>query len=304
MAAATTDSTARLDLPAPDPAATSATTVIPPAVPATPAGQTGQTGQTAPLPVPRLSAPADAEPEHPAYDDQPPRRIWPWALIALLLAAAGVGAWLFTAGPLGPTTVPRVVGLTVDAARPVLLHAHLSGRPVDVFSETVSRGTIVQSVPTVGRQVRKNSTITLEVSKGPERYAVPPLVGLRSTDAATAITDAHLSVGTTTQAYSDTLETGQVISSDPSPGTSVKRDTPVDLVVSKGKEPVQVGDWTGKPADQATAALTKAGLKVDATQQQFSDTVAKGLVISQNPVTATCSRATRSPSWCPRDPTP
>jgi len=281
VAAATADSTARLDLPAPDPAATSATTVIPPAVAAAP---TGQTGQTAPLPVPRLSAPADPEAEHPAYDEQPPRRIWPWVLIALLLAAAGLGAWLFTAGPMGPTTVPRVAGLTVDAARPVLLRAHLSERPVDAFSETVTKGEIIDSDPGAGEQVRKGRTITVNVSKGPERYAVPPLVGLKSTDAATSITDAHLSVGATTQAYSDTLEAGQVITSDPSPGTSVKRDTPVDLVVSKGKEPVQVGDWTGKPADQATAALTKAGLKVDATQQQFSDAVAKGLVISQNPV--------------------
>ena len=266
VAAAVAGSTARLDLPRPDGAAPSSA------------------GPTATLPVPRLSAPSDPEPEHAAYGDQPPRRIWPWALIALLLALAGVGAWLFTAGPLGPTTVPRVAGLSVDAARSALLRQHLSGRPVDAFSETVAKGIVISSDPTAGNQVRKNHTVTLSVSKGPERYAVPPLVGLKADDAATAITDANLAVGTTTEAFSDTLAEGQVVSSNPAPGQSVKPGTDVDLVVSKGKQPIPTGDWTGKPADQASAALTKAGLKVDATQQQFSDSVAKGSVISQSPV--------------------
>ena len=54
-----------------------------------------------------------------------------------------------------------------------------------------------------------------------------------------------------------------------------------------------VTDFTGKPADQAVDALTDAGLKVDATKQENSDTVPKGSVISQTPPAARCSRATQ-----------
>ncbi|MEO7071211.1 MAG: Stk1 family PASTA domain-containing Ser/Thr kinase [Nostocoides sp.] len=266
VAAAAADVTARLEIPRPVASASA-----------------GTTGHTAPLRVPPLSAPVKAEPEHAAYGQEPPRRIWPWALIVLALLIGGLGAWLFTAGPMGPTTVPEVAGRNLDAARTALFTQNLSGRVVDQFSETVTKGTVIGSSPVAGTQVRKNRTITLDVSKGPERYAVPPLVGLTSADAATAIGDAHLAVGTTKQAYSETLAAGQVISSDPPPGTSVKRDAPVNLVVSKGKQPIPAGDWTGKPADQATAALTKAGLGVDATQQAFSDTVATGSVVSQTP---------------------
>ena len=63
------------------------------------------------------------------------------------------------------------------------------------------------------------------------------------------------------------------------------------IVVSKGRQPIEVTDYTGKPADQAVAALTDAGLRVDATKQDFdSDTCPRGSVISQSPARARCFR--------------
>ena len=38
-----------------------------------------------------------------------------------------------------------------------------------------------------------------------------------------------------------------MISTDPEARTSVKRDTRVALVLSKGREPIDVVDWTGAP---------------------------------------------------------
>jgi serine/threonine-protein kinase len=64
----------------------------------------------------------------------------------------------------------------------------------------------------------------------------------------------------------------------------------VNIVVSKGRQPIEVQDFTGKPADQAVAALTDAGLQVDATKQEFSDSVPKGSVISQTPANGTLFR--------------
>ena len=58
-------------------------------------------------------------------------------------------------------------------------------------------------------------------------------------------------------------------------------------MTSKGRQPVQLQNWAGKPADQAVKALTGAKLKVDATKQDFSDTVPNGSVISQSPATGT-----------------
>ncbi|MHB8275181.1 MAG: PASTA domain-containing protein [Dermatophilaceae bacterium] len=58
-------------------------------------------------------------------------------------------------------------------------------------------------------------------------------------------------------------------------------------MISKGRQPITIQDWTGKPADQAVKALSDAKLKVDATKQDWSDTVPKGSVISQSPASGT-----------------
>jgi len=73
----------------------------------------------------------------------------------------------------------------------------------------------------------------------------------------------------------------------PAPETSVKRGTAVALVISKGRQPIQIKDWTNKPADQAVKALSDAKLKVDATRQDWSDTIPKGSVILQSPSSGT-----------------
>jgi serine/threonine-protein kinase len=62
----------------------------------------------------------------------------------------------------------------------------------------------------------------------------------------------------------------------------VKPDTPVDLVISKGPEPVPVPSVVGKKVGNARDALSKAGLKSDVTQK-FSETVKDGVVISVKP---------------------
>ena len=56
---------------------------------------------------------------------------------------------------------------------------------------------------------------------------------------------------------------------------------------ARAAQPIAVTDFTGKPAAEAVDALTKAGLKVDATEQENSDTVPKGNVISQSPAGGT-----------------
>jgi serine/threonine-protein kinase len=62
----------------------------------------------------------------------------------------------------------------------------------------------------------------------------------------------------------------------------VRPGTAVDVVVSKGREPVELADWTGKPAADAVAALKKSGLRPK-TVEAFSDEVPAGRVVAQQP---------------------
>ncbi len=214
-------------------------------------------------------------------------RNWPVVALALLLVAAAAGLLFFAAGPGAKTTVPKVVGSTNLVARKALALAHLNVKVVRSFNETVKTGVVLAGDPTAGRQVSRGSTVTLTISQGPERYAVPQLIARTQADAEQQLIGSLLSVGAVSQGFSEIVPVGQVMSTSPAAGTSVKRTAPVDLVISKGRQPIQLADWTGQPVDQAVAALTQANLKVDSTKQDFSATVPQGSVISQSPATGT-----------------
>ena len=208
-------------------------------------------------------------------------------VLALILVAAAAALWFFVAGPGASTTVPKVDGSTTKVAELALTNAHLSSRVVRSFDETTRAGVVLAADPAAGREVGRGSMVVLTVSQGQERYAVPKLVGRSQAEAAQRLTDAKLAVGKVTKGFSETVPQGQVISTSPAADTSVKRATAVALVISQGRQPIPVTDWTGKPADQAVKALTDAKLKVDATKKDWSDTVPAGAVLSQSPATGT-----------------
>ena len=219
------------------------------------------------------------------------RRRWPLVslLVVLLLAGTSTG-WWFTAGPGGHTVVPQLVHDTVVQARSTLAAHSLRVDTSEAFSETVPKGVVIELTPRAGTEVRKQSIVALVVSKGPERYTVPDLTKVKVADIAGKLGALTLKPGTTTEAWSETVPKGVVISQEPAKGTSVKRGTPVAVVVSKGREPIPVPNVVDKPFADAQSAITATGLVVQRADDANSDTVAKGNVISQSPAEGTLHR--------------
>ncbi|AKT52862.1 hypothetical protein ADJ73_13500 [Arsenicicoccus sp. oral taxon 190] len=219
-----------------------------------------------------------------------PRRPWRWLipLLALVLLVGGGAAWWFGAGPGAPATVPAVVGVPVDEARSRLDAAHLDAVVEEAFDETVPRGTVIKAAPGEGASLHRTDDVTVYVSRGPERYPVPQVVGQPGAAAQQAVKDAHLSLGRLTEAYDEKVPAGSVVSASPSPGSPLKPLAAVDLVVSKGRQPLPVPALAGKTTDDARAALTAVGLTyAEAPQREYSTTVPDGAVIRQDPATGT-----------------
>jgi serine/threonine-protein kinase len=267
----------RTDLPAPRPfgdADGHATLVVP--VPG--AAPTGSASTGPGAGVGAAGSPPPARPT-PAR-----RRRRGWIpLVALLVVAALVAGGAWALGAARVVAVPAVVGLTPEAAAEKLTAVALTlDASGTAFSETVKAGTIISTDPEPGAEVREGSTVAAVVSRGPERYAVPAVSGSTLAQARQAITDANLAVGEVTTAFNEKIPVDQVVGTDPKAGTKLKRDQAVGIVVSKGPAPVKIPDLAGSTKAAATAALTKRGLEVTATEE-FSKTVAAGRVITSTP---------------------
>ena len=188
-------------------------------------------------------------------------------------------------GVQGTTPVPNVVGMTQAAAQTAITSAGLTvGTITQAYSNTVPSGNVISQNPASGATVTPGSAVNLTVSKGPQPVMVPNVVGMTQAAAQTAITSAGLTVGTISQAYSDTVPSGNVISQSPASGASVASGSAVSLTVSLGPPTqVTVPNVVGMAQADAQSALISANLTVGTITQAYSDTVPSGNVISQDP---------------------
>jgi serine/threonine-protein kinase len=264
---------------APERVAAAVPTVAPGGHPSGPLpGEAGATGWTIP--------PASTEATYRTSPDGGGRRVRRgrraiWLGVVALLSVGGLLFLLF--GPLQRVAVPDVLGRTPTEAAAILATSNLLlDADQEAYSEEYAKGVIMATDPAPEGQVRTGGTVAATVSLGPERYDVPKLAKLTVEQAEVALGAANLVVGAVEEAFDDKVRKGRIISSSPEAGTSVKRDTPVDLRVSKGPEPVEVPKLAGTDAAEATKTLEDAGLQVDRSEE-FSESVDEGLVIATKP---------------------
>jgi serine/threonine-protein kinase len=209
------------------------------------------------------------------------RRAFVLLVLAALAASVGYIAWQL--GTTETVDAPRLVGMTRSEALSALDDLGLRMRvSEEKYSEKRESGTIIRSDPRPGEKVAVNGTVSVVMSKGPERYRVPDVRGMSQSGASQALEAVNLTAGTILQGYSRKIDEGQVMRSNPKIGTPLKPGTAVSLTISQGPEPVVVPDVRGMTLEQAQAALTATGLR-PRTVEQFDESVEFGRVISTNP---------------------
>jgi serine/threonine-protein kinase len=204
--------------------------------------------------------------------------------VALILAIAlGIGGWWTLVGPGSRVVVPSTVGGSFNEAVASFTPLGLTAVVLENrFDEDIAKGKIIESEPPGGGKVDAGGSVKLIISKGPERYTIPSIAGLTPEAAQGAITKLPLTIGATTEVFNSEIPKGFVISSTPASGSSVKRDSKVNLIVSKGIEQVALVSYVGKSGEQALNELTEAGFNVE-PGYAFSETTPELAVISQSP---------------------
>ncbi len=127
-------------------------------------------------------------------------------------------------------------------------------------------------------------TVFVAISAPPD-VEVPNVVEKSELEAIDAILLAGLTEGTITREGSFTVPEGDVISQTPEAGDIVPEGTHVDLVISLGPiiDFVLVPPVVDLTFNEAEDVLLASGLTLGIITEQFSDTVPKGVVISQMP---------------------
>ena len=205
------------------------------------------------------------------------------AVIAFLLivAASFGGSWWWTEyGPGSYLTMPTTTGRNLADVQADLGAIGLASSVEEEFSDDVQSGIVTHSDPEGGSSVHKSTNVQLYVSKGIDMKDVPNVVGKGQDEASRTLTDAGLALGAVTDAYSEDVPPGQVISQSVAAGTSLAHDSTVDVVLSKGREPRTVPTLTGQGASAAKSSIEALGLVASPTEA-YSDTVPEGQVISQ-----------------------
>lgn len=207
-------------------------------------------------------------------------------LVAAVLVVLGVGAgvWYINSGQF--TQVPQLLSKTQPQAKARLEAAGLHVKRVRLeYSDTVPRGTVIDTDPKPGARIRDNDAVTLVISRGPEIVKVPDLRGVPLGTARERLKAAGLEPGMVSRDFSDGVDRGSVIATAPGAGTERHAGSAIALTVSKGS-PVDVPDVTGEDLDTARQDLRDAGLKVTVDPQQVNSEYDKGQVARQTPAGA------------------
>lgn len=225
-------------------------------------------------------------PDHP-YDDETVTRRNPWvpvALVALLLAATGIGYYLF-GRPLPSLDSTIAVGdytdLTDAQAQQAVVNAGLRVRFIKSPSDTVEANHVIRQNPLAGTKVAKDSLVELVVSNGKPLVGLTDVRGYSVQDAQRTLQGMGFAV--TVVRKFDNSPKDNVIDQRPGAGTKVRQASRITLVASNGPLPIAVPNFVGMPVQGAQALAAKLGLNLDTSQRAAVNGVPADTIASQNP---------------------
>lgn len=212
-----------------------------------------------------------------------------WILLPVLLAALVFVAFIFGKKYINKNKqdlvlVPALTGLTENEA----LNKAKANNLIAVVSEyktesNVEPGKVLEQDPESSTEVKKGTIIKLVVSKGEEQVSVPNLSNMTIENAKIQLNKLGLEIGEITKENSDNFEAGKIMQQHPDAGTSINKDSKVDVVISLGKkeELVEMVDLIGTDISQASNKLKSIGLNIGNIEKKFSNSYDTNQVIWQ-----------------------
>ena len=183
------------------------------------------------------------------------------------------------------TKVPNVVGMNFNDAKQILDETGLDVKQGDIrYDEAKSVGQVLEQNPQADQQVKVGRRIYLVVCGGEQLVEVPKLSGRSIRDAKYTVEQRNLQIGNIVKKYSNLYPEDVIISQVIQPGSRVKKNTKIDVIVSQGAQlgDIIVPDVTGKTLAEAKKTIEDKKLIVGKITYQPSD-LPTGKVLDQYP---------------------
>jgi beta-lactam-binding protein with PASTA domain/tRNA A-37 threonylcarbamoyl transferase component Bud32 len=155
-------------------------------------------------------------------------------------------------------------GMTVDEAKAALEQQDLVlGEQTQSYSESIAAGLIIRAENVTSEDpLRRGDKVDVRLSLGRRPIDIANFEGQPLATARKGLEDAGFKVDAS-EAFSDTVPAGAVISQTPSSGQGFKNDT-ISLSVSKGPEEIPIPSVIGMKKSEGRSALQAAGFDVRA----------------------------------------
>ena len=177
------------------------------------------------------------------------------------IAAGGEVKLIISKGP-ERYTIPTLKGLTPKAARAAIgKYPLVIGANTEVFNRDIPQGYVITSDPVSGTQVKRDTTVSIVVSKGIETVALASYAGKSGEQALNELTDLGFSVEST-YAFDEKILSGAVISQKPIGVDVAPKGAVVTLIISKGSQYVFIPNVFSIEQVKATQVLQDLELKV------------------------------------------
>ncbi len=138
-----------------------------------------------------------------------------------------------------PDTVPDVVGKNKENAVFLLkTYDYAVGDIIEEYNNEVAADIVFRQIPAAGEEAELGSKVTLYISKGKEKKTVqvPDLRGKDSEDAAAALKELKLELGTSSFASSNEYAENMIMEQSVAPQTEVEEGTVINVTVSTGPD--------------------------------------------------------------------
>ena len=224
-------------------------------------------------------------------DQQKKKRIYRRHPIAFLIGTLGVIVVITILLMSLKVQVPDLRGMSVREAQEVLLSNNLKlGKKRYEYSNSYLKGQTISSDPARETTVSRNSKVDIVISKGPLKTKFGSYIGQNFDQVRKKLKAKGVLVDKETT-YSNKYPAGQIVSQSIDPSMKVSLyQLPVTFTVSEGIQTFKIRDLTGYTQKSVIDYAQEHNITI-IFEQQYSNTVPKGQVISQSPKANTTVKA-------------